>query len=233
MAQTFERATAVSNEAFRDQWVEGTLRRLRPQWLSPSLIDVGAGLSRYREPALGQGYHYVSHDFGAYVPSGRQPGLQNDAWDYPKHDYECDILDLPTDQEHDVVLCTEVLEHVPDPVRAFEVLANLAAPGGCVVVTVPFLSLMHQAPFWFSSGLSPFWFEHWAERYGLAIEELTVQGDYADLMAQELARTARSMPGGRALARVAARTSKLLRSRLEENILESGGFGCLFIGRKK
>ena len=46
-----------------------------------------------------------------------------------------------------VVLCTEVLEHVADIDRSFAGLRRLTAPGGCVVLTVPFIYPVHMAPF--------------------------------------------------------------------------------------
>jgi 2-polyprenyl-3-methyl-5-hydroxy-6-metoxy-1,4-benzoquinol methylase len=49
-----------------------------------------------------------------------------------------DLFDLPLDGERfDLVLCTEVLEHLDNPAGAVEVLRGLCAPGGRVVVTVP------------------------------------------------------------------------------------------------
>jgi hypothetical protein len=102
---------------------------------------------------------------------------------------------------------------------------------------------MHQAPFWFSSGLSPFWFEHWSKELGIEIDELTVQGDYADLMAQEFSRLLsgkRSGLGSRdlrafalqLLARRAKASAANLRKKLPTNLLETGGFGTLYVGRK-
>lgn len=37
----------------------------------------------------------------------------------------------------DVITCTDVLEHVADPVVALDGLANYLAPGGCIYLTVP------------------------------------------------------------------------------------------------
>lgn len=49
-----------------------------------------------------------------------------------------DLYKLPPNGERfDLVLCTEVLEHVPEPARAVEVLRGLCASGGRVAVTVP------------------------------------------------------------------------------------------------
>jgi SAM-dependent methyltransferase len=46
----------------------------------------------------------------------------------------------------DVVLCEQVLEHVPDPWAAAANLRELCAPGGHVVVSTPFLIRIHELP---------------------------------------------------------------------------------------
>jgi SAM-dependent methyltransferase len=229
---TYAQIANTGNEDYRDSWVAEVLQRYRPESESPTLIDVGAGASPYREIAVNLGYKYRSHDFSEYFPSDVQPGLQNNSWPYPEHTFVCDITEIPDLARSDLVLCTEVLEHVPDPVRAFERMVELLNPDGRVVVTVPFMSLMHQAPYWFQSGLSPFWFEHWADKNHLEIEVLAVYGDYADLMAQELARLLEFRPHIRGLGRVGAALARRTRKRLPRSVLESGGFGTVFIGRR-
>lgn len=126
-----------------------------------------------------------------------------------------------------------MLEHVPDPVRAFERMAQLLVPGGKIIVTVPLISLMHQAPYWFQSGLSPFWFEHWAGRNSVAVEALCVYGDYADLMGQEVGRSLTFGRRIKGLGRVGASAVRRMRPLLPKSVLESGGFGTLFLGRKE
>ena len=224
----------TSNEEHRQAWVISILGQCRQdfQGNKPRLLDVGAGSSPYMQIAIDLGYDYRSHDFGQYVPSGNSPGLQNDVWEYPRHTFVCDITEIPSEAASDVILCTEVLEHVPDPVRAFQLMAQLLVPGGRLVVSVPLISLMHQAPYWFQSGLSPFWFEYWAKSENLAIEHLDVYGDYADLMSQEVSRLLAFKPKIKGLSRIGGATVKRMRSLLPEEVLESGGFGTLFVGRK-
>jgi SAM-dependent methyltransferase len=48
------------------------------------------------------------------------------------------LFRLPPDVgQFDLVLCTEVLEHLHEPAQAVEVLLRLCAPGGRVAITVP------------------------------------------------------------------------------------------------
>ncbi len=182
------RIVAVGNENYRHKWVSEKIAWAAQQFPCGELLDVGAGLSPYKEIVQHEKLIYKSHDFSGYEPSSSAAGLQDKSWCYPQHHFVCDILVIPNEASAEIILCTEVLEHVPDAVRAFQQLAHLTKPEGVLIVTVPFLSLMHQSPFWFQSGLSPFWFEEWCKKNKMEIVELTVQGDFIDLMSQEVFR---------------------------------------------
>lgn len=46
----------------------------------------------------------------------------------------------------DVVLCTEVLEHLPEPQRAIDEMFRVLKPGGTLLLTTRFLFPIHDAP---------------------------------------------------------------------------------------
>jgi len=50
------------------------------------------------------------------------------------------------DETFDVVLCTEVLEHIPDPQRAIDEIYRVLAPGGQLLLTTRVLFPIHDAP---------------------------------------------------------------------------------------
>ncbi len=50
------------------------------------------------------------------------------------------------DQAFDVVLCTEVLEHLPEPQKAIDELFRVLKPGGVLLLTTRFLFPIHDAP---------------------------------------------------------------------------------------
>jgi 2-polyprenyl-3-methyl-5-hydroxy-6-metoxy-1,4-benzoquinol methylase len=54
-------------------------------------------------------------------------------------DFHVGLLDddTPPRNDYDVVVCTEVLEHVPEPARLLSQLASKARPGGHVCLTTP------------------------------------------------------------------------------------------------
>lgn len=221
------------NEPYREEWVKNRIEKYSNFLQSRTVLDVGAGLSPYKKIFQDLGFEYFSQDFDSYRPlEKKNPGLQNQEWEYPKHNFVCDVLDIPNHLKYDLVICTEVLEHLPDPVAAMEKLSTLTKSGGYILITVPFLSLMHQNPYWFSSGLSPFWFEHWAEELNLEICELEVSGDYIDMMQQEIGRLLFFKRPIRGITRL-SKLTKIFRPLMPTEVLESGGFGTMCVMKQK
>jgi SAM-dependent methyltransferase len=62
---------------------------------------------------------------------------------YPEFDV-CAPLEDP--RLYDVVICEQVLEHVPDPWAAASNLRAMCAPNGHVIVSTPFLVRVHELP---------------------------------------------------------------------------------------
>ena len=62
--------------------------------------------------------------------------------DYP----DFDLVHPRQVGQFDVVVCEQVLEHVTQPFTAVATLAQLVRPGGHVLVSVPFLLRVHEAP---------------------------------------------------------------------------------------
>jgi SAM-dependent methyltransferase len=70
-----------------------------------------------------------------------RPWLSYTSLTYPEFDV-CAPLEL--EQRFDVVICEQVLEHVPDPWAAARNLRELSRPGGHVIVSTPFLIKVHE-----------------------------------------------------------------------------------------
>lgn len=70
-----------------------------------------------------------------------------------------------------------ILEHVPDPVKVLRKCKNLLKPGGKLLITAPASSWTHQAPYYFTSGLSPMWFDYHFDKLEMKITEGVIFGD--------------------------------------------------------
>lgn len=174
------------NEANRIAWIEKTLRNL-PRGLR--LLDAGCGEQPFRK--LCSHLDYVSQDFAQYDGKGDGVGLQTGAWDGANSTLNliCDITSIPEpDASFDAVMCTEVLEHLPDPVKALHEFSRLLKPQGLLILTAPFCSLAHFTPYHFSTGFNRYWYETHLANLGLAVLEISPNGHFYDYLAQELRR---------------------------------------------
>lgn len=174
----------TTNEDFRKNWIETTLKKIPAGF---SILDAGAGEKQFRK--FCQHLRYFSQDFGKYDGKGDGSALQMGSWDQSDLDYVCDITSIPVkDGEFDSVMCTEVLEHVPDPVRAVEELARIVKPGGYLLLTAPFNSLTHFSPYHFASGFNRYFYEYHLQRAGFEIIDCTANGNFFEFVAQEVRR---------------------------------------------
>ena len=171
-----------TNLANKDAWLKQELSALKS---GTRLLDAGAGETKYR--TFCSHLEYKSQDFGQYDGKGNQEGLQTKTWDQTKLDYVCDIASIPVpDASFDTILCVEVFEHIPNPVEALREFQRILKPGGTLLLTAPFCAMTHFAPYFFVTGYSKYWYEHFLKQSGFVLESITPNGDYFDYLAQEL-----------------------------------------------
>lgn len=169
------------NQRSRDRWVQAKTKTVPP---GSRVLDVGAGTCPYKK--LFAHCEYKTHDFKKY--EGEKLGGTTK---YGKIDYEADITNIPVpDSSFDVILCTEVLEHVQEPIKAIQEMSRILKPGGRLFLTAPLGSGLHQLPYHFYGGFTPEWYKYFLPKFGLQVIEITPNGGFFKLLAQECARVA-------------------------------------------
>lgn len=163
------------NQYFRDRWVAEHATRIPS---AARVLDVGAGIGRYRR--LFDHCKYEAHDFGE-EPSTRGK--------YTQLDHQSDVTSISVpDESFDVVLCTEVLEHIPDPVKAMGEIARILRPNGRLLLSAPLGSVLHQEPYHFYGGYTPYWYRKFLPSVGLDVEHIEANGGFFRLFGQEARR---------------------------------------------
>lgn len=172
------------NKETRDKWLEEILQSI-PK--GETLLDAGAGEQQYRE--FCKHLSYKSQDFCEYMPTEEKEGLQEKKWDYSGIDIISDINNMPLESNSiDNVLCSEVLEHVFNPLEALMELKRVLKDGGRMIITVPFCSLTHFYPHFYQSGFGDQFFYRFAEEQGFVVERIDANGNYFEYLAQEMRR---------------------------------------------
>jgi len=118
-----------------------------------SVIDVGAGGGPFKKFLAH--CEYKSQDFCALSD------VQLEEGGYSSIDFVSDITSIPVESNSfDYVLCTEVLEHVPNPVDALREMTRILKKGGTLILTAPLGSGLHQEPYHFYGGYTPHFYIH-------------------------------------------------------------------------
>jgi ubiquinone/menaquinone biosynthesis C-methylase UbiE len=174
-------STNLSN---REIWLEETLKKI-PR--DDKILDAGAGELKYKK--FCSHLRYVSQDFAQYDGKGDDKGLQTEQWDQTKLDIISDITSIPEpDESFDAIMCIEVFEHLPAPILAIKEFSRLLKKGGILIITAPFCSLTHFAPYHFYSGFNRYFYEKYLTEFGFKIDELTSNGNFYEFLGQETRR---------------------------------------------
>lgn len=124
------------------------------------LLDVGCGAKPYEKTFT----PYVDKYLGLeYSPESGYRGNKADLCG------DAGLLPL-ADESVDTILCTEVMEHVPNPEKTIEEFARVLRPGGIVITTAPFVYPIHDEYDFFR--YSPQGLATIMKRHGLTIEEI-------------------------------------------------------------
>lgn len=125
------------------------------------LLDVGCGVKPYENLFRPYVEEYIGIE---YSP---ESGFRGN-----KADVCGDAGYLPfADGSFDTILCTEVMEHVPNPEKTIEEFARLLRPGGKVLTTAPFFYPIHDPYDFFR--YTPDGLKVMMERHGLKVDSVT------------------------------------------------------------
>jgi ubiquinone/menaquinone biosynthesis C-methylase UbiE len=144
------------NVVRRDRWVA---QRASDVPAGARVLDVGAGTAPYR--TLFAHCDYKTQDLAPLRPDQLRAG------GYTQIDYTGDATAIPvSDGSFDCVICTEMIEHHPEPIRVVNELARVLAPGGRLLLTAPLGSGIHQEPYHYYGGFTPYWYRRFLEQAG-------------------------------------------------------------------
>jgi SAM-dependent methyltransferase len=144
------------------------------------VLDAGAGKAPFRD--LFAHVTYETADFGQVHEDDVQ------------FDHLCDLTAIPVpDSTYDLVLCTQVLEHVPDPVAVLREFNRVLKPRGQAWLSAPLFYAEHQPPYDFHR-FTQFAWQRMATESGFTVRELTWLEGYYGTLAYQARIGAQSLP---------------------------------------
>ncbi len=97
------------------------------------LLDVGAGNGLFLKFFKTKGFQVAGYELEKELVANmkKDPALKGDKIE------QGDITKLKGKEEYDVVIASDVIEHIKDDVRAIQGLWSFVKPGGLLLITVP------------------------------------------------------------------------------------------------
>jgi SAM-dependent methyltransferase len=162
----------------RDRWVAQEAAKLPGD---SRVLDVGAGSCPYR--SLFAHCDYRTQDVGSLRGDQLRHG------GYGRIDFVGDASVIDTeDGSFDAILCTEMLEHHPEPIRVVHEFGRILRPGGTLLLTAPLGSGIHQEPFHYYGGYTPYWYQRFLAEAGFDSIEIESNGGFFRFFGQESIR---------------------------------------------
>jgi SAM-dependent methyltransferase len=148
-----------------------------------SILDAGAGECVYKRYFDHCGYKSVDYAVGEA------------AWNYRNLDYVARLDALPMEDGcFDVVLCTQVLEHLEWPRESIQEIHRVMKPGGRLFLTAPMSHPEHQTPYDYFRFTS-FGLKSICEKAGFVDVQIKPFGGMFTRWAYELPRILQVFPG--------------------------------------
>jgi 2-polyprenyl-3-methyl-5-hydroxy-6-metoxy-1,4-benzoquinol methylase len=120
-------------EPARLAFYEEVAAMVAPNCSGGAVIDIGCGAGKLLQDVVGRATpaRVVGVDYAV-------AGVERARRAVPSGEFHsCSLYELDLQETFDVVLCTEVLEHLSKPEAAMRILVRLCADDGVIVITVP------------------------------------------------------------------------------------------------
>jgi SAM-dependent methyltransferase len=144
------------------------------------VLDAGAGNSPYKRHFSHT--RYESADF-----------CQVDK-EYGEITYVCDLTTIPVeDNRFDLVLCSQVLEHIPEPEKVLKELFRVLKPGGTLWLTAPLFYEEHETPYDFYR-YTQYGLKYLLKETGFSVTRIGWLEGYYGTLAYQLGKAAKALP---------------------------------------
>ncbi len=163
----FRNLGAIINDHLRLRFINAAFKRYGRK---KELLDLGCGVKPFKKIYS----QYCEVSVGIDVPAS------------PHSKTEVDVIydgkNIPFENNRfDYVLCTEVMEHVPEPAAFLREIHRVMKPDGILIMTTPFLVPLHEEPYDFYR-YTKHGIRHLFSHTGFSLEHIESFSGYAGVL---------------------------------------------------
>ncbi len=137
------------------------IRDMSKHFKSGTLLDIGCGTKPY------QSFYPHTDYLGIDWPHNLHKS-------HPEAYADAQYIPFAT-ATFDTVVCTEVIEHLPEPALALQNIARVLRPGGHLILSAPFVHVLHEVPFDFFR-FTPIGLQHLVKGAGFEVVNTWARG---------------------------------------------------------
>jgi len=168
----------MTSQVFLDRFAAEAAASLVP---GSRVLDAGAGDSPYRSH-----FRHVIYEAADVCV--------RDSHTYENVHIVCDLTAIPVEaNRYDLVLCTQVLEHVPKPLDVLREFARVLKPGCRLWITAPLYFEEHEVPYDYYRYTQYAW-KYMLNETGFDIERLDWVQGYFGTLSHQLNLARRALP---------------------------------------
>ncbi len=143
------------------------------------VLDAGAGHCPYKSR-----FEHAAYESADFCQVDRR---------YAAIDHVCDLRRIPVDDgRFDAVLCTQVMEHVPDPQAVIHEFARVLRPGGALWLSAPLYYEEHERPYDFFR-YTQYGLRQLLQTAGFEVESLEWLEGYGAALGHQLRKASRQL----------------------------------------
>lgn len=145
------------------------------------LLDAGAGKCEYKKF-----FNHVKYESADFCQVSEKK--------YGEIDYICDLSSIPVENERfNVVICTQVLEHIPEPVNVLKEFNRILKTDGKLYLSAPLFYEEHEVPYDFYR-YTQYGLKYLLEKTGFEIEKIEHLEGYFGVMSYQFNKIFQNMP---------------------------------------
>ena len=177
LKKIYQKAKFNSSRLYLEGWLREAAKSLPSEGL---VLDAGAGNSPY-----GSLFSHARYESADFCQVNKE---------YAEVSYVCDLTSIPVeDNKYDLVVCTQVIEHVSEPKAVLQELYRVLKPNAELWLSAPLFYEEHEIPYDYYR-YTQFGFKYLLQSVGFKLKKIEWLEGYYGTLSYQLETATRNLP---------------------------------------